>query len=247
MLQKTRLSLLVILIVCAACPGVLAQDSASAPEPTVKLRYFVNNNSVQYLMVESLLKKGKKFEALPKQVVKVFLDSNKVENMIINTKTDEKGKARVIIPPGFKDQWNSSAKHSFIAVMETPSNPEGISTALEITKAKILLDTATVDGMHNIKVQVLTYNSNEWVPAKDVEMKVGVGRAASILSAGEESYTTDSTGSIAAEFKRDSLPGDQNGNLVLVASVEDNDVYGNLHMEKTVPWARATKPETGFF
>ena len=61
MLQKTRLSLLVILIVCAACSGVLAQDSASSPELTVKLRYFVNNNSVQYLMVESLLKKGKKF------------------------------------------------------------------------------------------------------------------------------------------------------------------------------------------
>ena len=88
----------------------------------------------------------------------------------------------------------------------------------------------------------------DWVPAKDVEMKVGVARSGGILSAGdEETYTTDSTGTVNAEFKKDSLPGDQKGNIALVAKVEDNDQYGNLLVEKTVPWGVALKPEKNFF
>ena len=79
-------------------------------------------------------------------------------------------------------------------------------------------------------------------------MKVGVTRSASILSAGDEdTYTTDSTGMATAEFKKDSLPGDNQGNITLVARIEDNDLYGNLSVEKTVPWGIAVKTETGFF
>ncbi len=43
------------------------------------------------------------------------------------------------------------------------------------------------------------------------------------------------------------MPGDQKGNIVLVAKVEDNDQYGNLLVEKTVPWGVALKPEKNFF
>jgi len=50
-----------------------------------------------------------------------------------------------------------------------------------------------------------------------------------------QTYTTDSTGAISADFKRDSLPG-INGNLTLIAKVEDNDTYGNLTVETQVPW-----------
>ena len=248
MLQKTRNRLLVVLFICTACIELSAQDSADAPEPVIRLRYFQNNNSVQYLLVESALKTGKKSQPLPRQAVKLFLDSNKAESMIIKTNTDENGKAKVIIPPALQDQWNGSPKHSFIGVLEATGEREEIETSLEITKAKMIMDTSTTDGIHSITVQVMYFENNDWVPAMDVEMKVGVKRSGSILSAGEETYTTDSTGSIVAEFKRDSLPGDQQGNVVLVAKVEDNDIYGNLLVEKmNVPWGKVTKPETGFF
>ena len=62
------------------------------------------------------------------------------------------------------------------------------------------------------------FEDNEWKPASDVEMKVGVTRSASILSAGDDdTYTTDSTGMATAEFKKDSLPGDNQGNITLIA------------------------------
>jgi len=35
--------------------------------------------------------------------------------------------------------------------------------------------------------------------------------------------------------------------MVLVAKVEDNDQYGNLLVQKTVPWGVALKTNNGFF
>ena len=69
-----------------------------------------------------------------------------------------------------------------------------------------------------------------------------------ILSAGDEAtYTTDSTGEVTAEFKKDSLPGNEKGNIVLAAVVEDNDQYGNLQVKKTVSWGVPFNPDNSFF
>ena len=86
------------------------------------------------------------------------------------------------------------------------------------------------------------------MPVKDIEMKLRIKRMLGNLSVGDaETYTADSTGTASAEFKRDSMPGDQKGNLTLVARVEDNDKYGNLVVEKTVPWGVAVKQNKNFF
>ncbi len=246
-LQKTRIRILLMLCFLATGISALAQDS-SAAQPSVNLRYFIENNSIQYLLVQTRIKVGRKFEPLPRQVVQLYLDSNSAENLIMKTYTDEKGKAKVIIPPSFKAKWSNSSKHSFIGVLEGTSLEDERSTSLETTKAKILIDTSNNEGARIVNVTVMFFENNEWLPAKDVEMKVGVARAASILSAGdEETYTTDSTGTATVEFKRDSLPGDLRGNIVLVAKVEDNEQYGNLLVEKTVPWGVSVKPGKNFF
>src|SRR5205814_343662 len=93
----------------------------------------------------------------------------------------------------------------------------------------------------------MKWENNDWAPAKDVEMRIGVKRLGAELKIGdEETYTTDSTGQVAAEFKRDSLPADEKGNLILIAKVEDNDSYGSLSIEKTVPWGVYFKRENNF-
>jgi hypothetical protein len=43
------------------------------------------------------------------------------------------------------------------------------------------------------------------------------------------------------------MPGDEKGNIVLVARVEDNDNYGNLVVEKSVPWGKVVKTDISFF
>jgi hypothetical protein len=52
---------------------------------------------------------------------------------------------------------------------------------------------------------------------------------------------------VHAAFTRDSLPGDTLGNIVIAARIEDNDTYGNLLVEKNVPWGSPTKIDLTFF
>jgi len=78
-------------------------------------------------------------------------------------------------------------------------------------------------------------------------MKVAVKRlGGDLVVSEEETYTTDSLGMIEAEFGRDSLPGDEKGNLILVAKIDENEELGNLAVEKTVPWGIAMKTTNDF-
>ncbi len=142
-------------------------------------------------------------------------------------------------------QWNASPQHTFVV----KEGDEEVLSDYTINKAKISLDTTTVDGVKNITASVMKLNEkNQWVPVPDVEITIGVKRMNSILPAGDEpTYTTDSTGTATAELKKDSLPGDEKGNYILAAKVEDNDVVGNLRFEETVPWGVRTEIDRSFF
>ena len=242
-----KIKFLHLLLFLAVTTCVVAQDS-TVNLPSVNVRYFVKDNNVQYITVQSRIKEGRKFNPLPKREVQLYLDSADNTNLIAKIITDKKGEGSCTLPPSLKDKWNNSNKHSFIAVLKGEKGEEEITSTLEITKAKIAIDTSNTDGTRSINVKVLYADNNEWLPAKDVEMKVGVDRSGSVLSAGDEAtYTTDSTGIVNVEFKKLNLPGDKTGNFMLVAKVEDNEQYGNLIIEKSVPWGTATKVDNTFF
>jgi hypothetical protein len=227
-----------------------AQEDSTAkketPKELVTLKYFNENNGVQYLMLINFLKTGKKIEPQKNKVFKLYLDSSGAANLIGTVTTDDKGRAKSFLPPSLKVMWDVTAVHKFIAIVN--SKDEDAAAEIEIAKARIKIDTASEEKIKSITVQVTKFENNEWIPADEVEMKIGIQRLGGILSAGdEESYTTDSSGTIKVEFKKDSLPGDVKGNIILVAKVEDNDQFGNLLVNKTVNWGTALKQSNGFF
>jgi hypothetical protein len=232
--------------------GVQAQDSL-AKESILSIKYFSVDNNIPYLVVQSQTKLGKKYTPVKNVSVQLFIDSDSSNvNLLGKLTTGEKGEAKFILPASVKELWSSSAQHNFIATAAAMKDQIAIGfdetkTELPITKSKIIIDTSTDEAAKNITVTVTELKNGEWVPAKNVEMKIGVRRLSSILSAGdEETYTTDSTGHAVAEFKKDSLPGDEKGNIILVAKVEDNELYGNLIIEKSVPWGVYKRFENNF-
>jgi hypothetical protein len=228
----------IIILLCFFLP-ITIQAQEEKPEMLVSCHYFVKNNNVQYLLVQTKLKANRKLQVLPGVVLKLFLDRSVPENLIAKVRTNEKGEAKAVLHIALKALWDSSATHKFLAVVEATSLEEETTIELEITKAKIVIDTLNEDGARTVTAQVRTYNNSEWIPAKDVEVKIGVRRiSGSNLKIGEEeTYTTDSLGEVKGEFKVDSLPADnKKGDITLVAWVEDNERFGNLSIEKMVPW-----------
>ncbi len=248
-MKKNKLAAIALVILFAVPFGATAQEDSVKKELVVNLAYHMNNNNIIYLIANAKTKIDGKFRPVQGINLNLFLDADSAGNLISKLTTDKNGLAKAILPPALKIAWDGSPKHNFIAVSEPTKDFESVTAETAITKSKITIDTVSGGETRAISVTVSSFSGTEWVPVKDVEMKVGVSRSGGgILSAGDEpTYTTDSSGAVTAEFKLDSLPGDLKGNIVLVAKVDENEQVGNLWVEKIVPWGVAVKPYNDFF
>lgn len=224
-----------------------AQDSA-ASKTQLSISYFLPANNIPYLEVATRKKEGRKFEPVKNIAVNIYFDQPERKDLLGQVTTDSIGKARIGLPPSFKTIWDTRNEFKFIAE-ESSSEKEPLMAEITIKKAILTIDTTTSeDGTRMVTAVLKEKNGGDWLPVKDIDMVLSVKRLLGNLSVGDkETYTSDSTGVSSAEFKRDSIPGDQKGNIILVAQVIDNDNYGNLAVEKSVNWGTPAKPLKNFF
>ena len=227
----------IIVFIVFSLPHFLMAQAVEKNTLVLGVKYYNDNNAAQHLVVSAKSKIDGKFQKIANIAVKVFItnDSNK-NNFIGAGITSERGEFILFIPPSAKTEWLKSATQNFLAISAANKLYDEARAETTITKAKIKMDTA--DGkIVNAKLFIKVDSS--WQPMAGVEMLLAVKRLDGNLNISETAtYTSDSTGAISGEFKRDSLPGDQKGNLVLVANIIDNDVYGNIEAETTVPWGK---------
>ncbi|MDX5443598.1 MAG: hypothetical protein LPJ89_07435 [Hymenobacteraceae bacterium] len=237
-----RIGLLFLLLFAGISLSAVAQDEEK-PEVNLNLRYFLQNNKLPYLTVETNTKVGRVFEPVKGMKVKVYIDEAEPGNLLADVVTDEKGKAVVTIPPSKKEVWKASNMHTFIGVAAETKKFAEITSEIEITKARLAIATDTADGVKSVKVLLEELNDEDtWTPVEEVDIRVGIQRLNTVLPVNPDGpYTTDEEGIALAEFTRDSLPGDEKGNLLLVARVDDNDTYGTMTLEATVPWGAVVK------
>jgi hypothetical protein len=227
----------IIVLIAVLTPHFLMAQAVEKNTLVLGLKYYNDNNTAQHLVVSAKSKIDGKFQKIGNIAVKVFItnDSNK-NNFIGAGIISERGEFILFIPPSAKTEWIKSATQNFIAISAANKLYDEARAETTITKAKIKIDTA--EGkivLAKLFIQVDT----SWQPMTGVEMLLAVKRLDGNLNISETAtYTSDSAGAITGEFKRDSLPGDQKGNLVLVANIIDNDVYGNVEAETTVPWGK---------
>jgi hypothetical protein len=226
-------------------PSILMAQAVEKNNLSLTLKYFNDNNKTQHLLVQAKSKIDGKFQQIADIPVQFYIGTETLpENLLGKGVTNDKGEAILIIPPQAKVEWLKSPNQNFIVASLANSKFEEGRGDLAITKAKLKIDT--LEG-RNIIASIVALVDSAWTPVARVDFVVGVKRLGGLLNVNEtQTYTSDSTGMIAAEFKRDSLPGDQMGKLVLVASVIDNDTYGNLTAEIEVPWGAKSVYTTNF-
>jgi hypothetical protein len=200
----------------------------------LSISYHLTNNLIPYVQIKAKTKTNGKFRAVGAIPVKLQLGSDSSGPVIANLITNEKGEASSNLSPSLQAEWNKAKKHSFVAYFPGNKEFEAANADLSVARAKIILDT-TADK--KIVATVLELKDSTWTPVKGVDVQIAVKRFDADLSVNEKtSFTTDSLGQAGADFKRDSIPGDKAGNIILIAKVEDNDQYGNLSIETKVPW-----------
>jgi len=210
----------------------------------LNLGYYNDNNQMQYLKAATKTKVNGKFKFVGGVPVSFYISSEGPANLIGKAITNEKGQASLLILPIAKDEWNKSSRQTFLAVSDSSRLFDAVKTSVDLSKSRIKIDTAEDK---KIVATLLELKDSLWVPVKGVDMKLAVKRLGGDLNVNETpTYTTDSLGMVNADFKLLNLPGDSLGNLILIAKVEDNDVYGNLTTEKTVPWGTVARYQAPF-
>lgn len=242
-----KICILLLLLLGTVFIKTNAQDSTASPI-ILGLRYFLPQNKVPYVEVSTKVKVGRKFEPVTGIAVNVYLGDVAEKNLLGKVTTSKEGLGRVAIRASFKAAWDSLNEFKFLAESVAKTGDEPLSTDITIKKAILFIDTTSEDAVRSVTAQLKEKAGNQWVAVRDIEMKLSIKRLLGNLTVGDaETFTSDSSGIAIAEFKRDSMPGDKKGNLVLVASVEDNDSYGNLVIEKSVPWGKAAHAEIDFW
>ena len=233
MKKNSYKSILVAVLLGMIATVALAQDG-DKKDLMLSASYFNNNNQTHYLVAHTKCKIDGKFLPIPGIDVSFYITNDSSESHLLGKAiTNDKGEAPLMIPAAAKSEWVKSAKQTFVVVSKATKVFDQTKASTDVVKAKLKMDT-TSD--RKINVTVLELKDTTWTPVKGVELKVAIKRMGGDLNVSEtQTYTTDSTGAISADFKRDSLPG-INGNLTLIAKVEDNDTYGNLTVETQVPW-----------
>jgi hypothetical protein len=235
-----------LVLVIALVPSVLMAQAVEKNSLSLNLKYFNDNNVTHHLLVQAKSKIDGKFQQIANIPVEFYITSETDKaNLLGKGITNEKGEAMVVMPPAAKAEWLKSPNQNFIVTAAATKKFDEAKGELAITKAKLKVDTA--EG-RIISASIVALVDTVWKPIAGVDVILGVKRLGSILNANEtQTYPTDSaTGGVTAEFKRDSIPGDQKGNIILVASVVDNETYGNLTSELVVPWGKKSVYMTNF-
>ena len=227
-------SIIVAVLLGLITTAAIAQDG-DKKDLLLSASYFNDNNQTQYLVAHAKCKIDGKFLPIPAIEVSFYItNDSSASHYLGKAVTNDKGEAPLMIPASAQSEWIRSAKQTFVVVSKATKLFDQTKASTDIVKAKLKMDT-TADK--KINVTVLELKDSGWTPVKGVDLKVAIKRMGGDLNVSEtQTYTTDSTGAIAADFKRDTLPGDLKGNLTLIARVEDNDTYGNLSVEEQVPW-----------
>lgn len=241
LLNKILVGPLFIVLVLSGYNG-FAQTAPKA-NLSIAVNYFEVNNLIPHVSVVVKTKVNGRFQMVSGIPIKLFLDKDSAGTAIGKVVTDESGVASAMIPTSVKKEWESSKTHTFLATFDGDKKYEAGKADLTVAKAKILISTSD----KTITATVLQLKDTTWTPVKAVDVKFAVRRSGGDLPVNETpSFTTDSTGQASADFKRDKIPGDSKGNIILVAKVEDNDQFGNISIEKMVPWGAKFIPVSNF-
>lgn len=231
-MKKLRYILLMALALFFVAPASFAQ--AVKNDLILTPAYYNNNNQYQYILVRAKSKIDGKFKLVSGITIHFYITEESPANSLGKAVTNNKGEAFVLIPASAKEEWNKSAKQNFVVVSEATKLYDAAKETTSITKARIQIDTLA-DKM--ITATFMELKDSVWTPVKGVDVKIAIRRLQGDLNVADPpTYATDSLGIATAEYKRDSMPGDGKGNLILVARVEDNDTYGNIMIEKMAPW-----------
>lgn len=108
---------------------------------------------------------------------------------------------------------------------------EAADAEVSIKRAWLEINPVKEDSLFTVKAKLVSPCADSSV--KDVTVGIYVKRSFNPLKIGEG--TTDESGEVSVEIPG-GLPGDEKGNLILLAKLDENETFGNLEAASVQKW-----------
>jgi len=228
--------ILVILFVTGLMQGY-AQNNADTTAPAITVLRFAcvstSDDSIQLSSIVSV-KHDDGSTNLVNALVTFYSVEKDGDLKIGEAKTDVHGTAVLKIPSRNKYLRNTEQMLSLKAMYSGNDKYEASEAEFSLIPAKLKVSFYEEDSVRYVKVEGTQINSNgEEVSVGAVDVIVSVPKMFSNLKIAQISL--DSTGIGTAEFPRDII-GDSLGNLTVVASIEENDIFGTVQGSADTNW-----------
>lgn len=225
----------IVLLFCFIVGGI--NSGISQSEELLKTR--IDLTCVQSLdapiqLVAKLRAKGdKSYFAVKDERIEFFIITEDDEILIGDNMTNSDGEASVVITDNSLLSTDEEGYYTVSASYEGSDKYEDNLEEFYFKIAYIKMEASEDEEVKSIEANVYEIIDGEDIPIEDLELTLAVPMMFSNLPIGSE--YTDEDGLVAFEFPND-LPGDEIGNVRLMAEVLESDDYGILREEVIKDW-----------
>ncbi|NLP56772.1 hypothetical protein [Lutibacter sp. B1] len=170
--------------------------------------------------------------------IKFFNILNDEEVLLGTAKTSKEGIAKVIVPESQKYLTDADGNINLTARFEATEALDEEEDEIIIKNLNLVLNLAEIDSVKTVSVKAFTIDSlGVEVPLEEADINFYIESMLSKMKIEEGSI---SDGEYEFELNKE-IPGDANGNITVIAMIEDNDDFGNITQKKTVNWGTFNK------
>jgi hypothetical protein len=162
------------------------------------------------------------------------------EFLLGTAKTDKEGTAQLIVKADQKYVTNSEGYINLKAVFDGTDGLDSEESELAVRDVFLELNLEEIDSVKTVTLNAYTLDSlSTKIPLEETEIKFTVAGFISNMPIQEG---TIENGEFQFEFPAN-ISGDVNGNVEVIASILDNDEFGNVIQKKNINWGINKKIE----
>jgi hypothetical protein len=235
-IMKKKLINNVLFLSLLLIPSLALHSQETRINPGFVLKYFRDTDDKR--IIQALVTCTVGSETYPLTGAEISLLNGSDRRALIGKAiTDDKGVARFEMNPDLKLKAGNDGMLSFITEFSGNDTIEKASSEISVRDLKMVLTLSEVDSIKSVSVKAFSSEGGIEKPVTGETVKVYVPRMFSMLPIGD--LTLDDSGTASIEFPSD-LPGDKEGNLVIIAKIEDNSTYGTIEKSETIKWGMPT-------
>jgi hypothetical protein len=238
--MRNRICFISVLGIAFLLSGMIsgfAQDSTAVTKKTPDLSFVIKRISDGAYLITSRVSwyENRKDHPVPSVPVDFSIGDQPLSQLHITATTDQDGYAEVKIDPGVKLPKDKEGRVHATASFAGTDLVDAASAEFGFIETRLSMSLELVDSVKTVKVKAYKIDAlGKETPLEGESVTISVQRMLSRLPIGDVSIDAEGNGSL--EFPGD-LPGiDSLGNLEVIASITENESYGNIELKQNIAW-----------